>query len=92
MIKIKLTLIVFLLFQTTIQAQFIQITNAKDALTSSQIIIRDNTGSVIQDINITDQKKGEIILNTSKWVSQIYFISLVLDNKVKSTQKIILQR
>lgn len=66
--------------------------DAKDALTSSQIIIRDNTGSVIQDINITDQKKGEIILNTSKWSSQIYFISLVLDNKVKSTQKIILQR
>lgn len=66
--------------------------DAKDALTSSQIIIRDNTGNVIQDININDQKKGEIILNTSKWSSQIYFISLVLDNKVKSTQKIILQR
>lgn len=66
--------------------------DAKDALTSSQIIIRDNTGNVIQDININDQKKGEIILNTSKWSSQIYFVSLVLDNKVKSTQKIILQR
>lgn len=56
------------------------------AINNSSIIVTDILGKVVFEKNTTTTKT---IVNTSKYKSGIYFVSLEMDNEVVKTQKII---
>ena len=57
---------------------------------SARVIVRDLLGNAVKDLLIPDLT-GEIVLNTSDLNGGIYFYSLLLNDQVYSTKKIIIR-
>ncbi len=65
--------------------------NLTSAAQLSKIAIYDMLGKEVKEIKLTD-KQGVAKLNTDDLVSGIYFYSLVMDNKVITTKKLVINK
>ncbi|MBN2175958.1 MAG: T9SS type A sorting domain-containing protein [Bacteroidales bacterium] len=58
---------------------------------NARIVIYDLLGSVVKEINVTDNNGSIKNINTSTLNEGIYFYSLVINNESKDTQKLIIK-
>jgi hypothetical protein len=59
---------------------------------SAQIIITDNAGTVLKQINVSGKGKGSVNVNTSSLAAGSYNYSLWVDGKLIGTKQMVLQK
>ncbi len=60
-------------------------------LNNLSIQIADFTGNTIKTMNLNSNKDGNHRVDTSSWSRGIYFVSLVHDEKIMETLKVVIE-
>jgi trimeric autotransporter adhesin len=63
-----------------------------EKFSNAQIVINDQAGKLVKQINVSSKGRGTLTLNTTSFASGVYNYSLMIDGSIIDTKQLIIAK